>query len=128
MARILVAEDDPHILRVISLWLTRQGHEVVEARNGLAALERYEADRPEILITDINMPGMDGTELLRRVLAQERLPRGIVVLTNRWDHREIGESLAEAGVHTVPKPFSPVRLAELIQEIDGAATTPGTPG
>jgi two-component system OmpR family response regulator len=127
MARILVAEDDPHILRVISLWLTRQGHDVVEARNGLAALELYEAQRPEILITDINMPGMDGTELLRRVLSQERLPRGIVVLTNRWDHREIGESLAESGVYTVPKPFSPVRLAELIQEIDGVSTTRRAP-
>ncbi len=118
MARILVAEDDPHILRVISLWLTRQGHEVVEARNGLIALEQYEARRPDILITDINMPGMDGTELLKRVLAQPHLPRGIVVLTNRWDHHEIGQSLVEAGVHTVPKPFSPLRLAELIQEID----------
>lgn len=124
MARILVAEDDPHILRVISLWLTRQGHEVAEARNGLIALELFEANRPEILITDINMPGMDGTELLKRVLAQERLPRGIVVLTNRWDHYEIGQSLAEAGVYTVPKPFSPLRLAELIEEIDGAAANP----
>jgi len=118
MSRILVAEDDPHILRVISLWLGRQGHEVVEARNGLLALELFEANDPDILITDINMPGMDGLELMKRVLERPKLPRGIVVLTNRWDHREIGQTLAESGVHTVPKPFSPTRLAELIAEID----------
>lgn len=117
MSRILVAEDDPHILRVISLWLSRQGHEVIEARSGAAALELYDQHPPDVLITDINMPGMGGVELLQNVNNRTRLPRGIVVLTNRWDHREIGQTLLDIGVHTVPKPFSPSRLAELIETI-----------
>jgi CheY-like chemotaxis protein len=118
MSRILVAEDDPHILRVISLWLSRQGHEVLEARNGLTARELVQQQRPEILITDINMPGMDGLGLLKQLVQQEHVPRGIVVLTNRWDHREIGNDLAQWGVRVVPKPFSPTRLAELIAQLD----------
>jgi len=118
MSRILVVEDDPHILRVISLWLTRQGHQVCEARNGLAARELVQQQMPDILITDINMPGMDGLKLLEQLRNENRTPRGLVVLTNRWDHREIGESLANWGVHVVPKPFSPSKLAELIRQLD----------
>ena len=118
MSRIVVAEDDPHILRVICLWLSRQGHEVFEARNGLAGLELIEQHHPAILITDINMPVMDGLGLLERLKDHEHAPRGIVVLTNRWDHKEIGQSLADRGVRVVPKPFSPTKLAELIGELE----------
>ena len=130
MSRILVAEDDPHILRVISLWLSRQGHEVLEARNGLAAWGILEQQIPDILITDINMPGMDGLALLEKLHETGRQPRGIVVLTNRWDHREIGQKLAERGVQVVPKPFSPTKLAELIGNMDQnekASQEPCTP-
>jgi CheY-like chemotaxis protein len=123
MSLIVVAEDDPHILRVICLWLTRQGHEVLEARNGVAAWELLQQIQPEILITDINMPGMDGLGLLERLKNHERPPRGIVVLTNRWDHREIGESLAGRGVQVVPKPFSPTKLAELIEQLNERPAT-----
>jgi len=122
MSRILVAEDDPHILRVICMWLSRQGHEVREARNGLAALQQLCDQCPDILITDINMPGMDGLELLRHVTSRQPRPHGIVVLTNRWDHRKIGEQLANAGVLVMPKPFSPSKLAELIQSLGAAAS------
>jgi len=124
MSRILVAEDDPHILRVISLWLSRNGHDVLEARNGLAAWDLVQEHHPEILITDINMPGMDGLELLERLRGYEHAPRGVVVLTNRWDHREIGEGLGQSGVRVVPKPFSPTKLAELIEQLDEQASSP----
>lgn len=117
MSRILVAEDDPHILRVISLWLARQGHEVLEARDGLEALDIWRNQHPEVLITDVNMPGLDGLELLDRIVGDRNAPRGLVVLTNRWDHREIGQKLADWGVHVVPKPFSPTKLAELVNQL-----------
>ncbi len=117
MSRILIAEDDPHILRVISLWLSRQGHEIIEARNGTVALELFAVHKPDILVTDINMPGLDGIELLDMLAQTGHEPRGIVVLTNRWDHREIGEKIARRNVHVVPKPFSPSSLAALIEEL-----------
>ena len=122
MSRILVVEDDPHTLRVISLWLSRQGHEVLEARDGAAALELFEQHQPAILITDINMPVLDGLGLLQRVKGHEHRPRGIVVLTNRWDHKEIGQSLSDQGVRMIPKPFSPTKLAELIGALDVEAS------
>jgi len=117
MSRILVAEDDPHILRVICLWLTRQGHEVHAVRNGTAALECIRQQRPDVVITDVNMPGLNGLELARSVLDQPECPRGIVLLTNRWDHRELGDRVSRASVHVVPKPFSPSHLAQLVEDL-----------
>lgn len=128
MSRIMVVEDDPHILRVISLWLGRQGHTVIEARNGLAGLELWKQHRPEILITDVNMPGMDGLALLDRIVGEPDAPRGLIVLTNRWDHREIGQKLAEWGVRVVPKPFSPTKLADLVEQLQSAGTPPAFRG
>ncbi|MEW6253212.1 MAG: response regulator [Planctomycetota bacterium] len=117
MSRILVAEDDPHILRLISLWLRRQGHDITEARNGLAAREAIEAAAVDVLVSDVNMPGLDGLALIEAVLPQGLVRRGVVVLTNRWDHAEIRERLARWGVRVLPKPFSPSQLSELIEEL-----------
>ncbi|MBN2448363.1 MAG: response regulator [Phycisphaerae bacterium] len=121
MSRVVVAEDDAHIRRVICLWLRRQGHEVFEASNGRVALDMVLEHEPRILVTDVNMPLMDGIELLKELTERDCSPHGIVVLTNRWDHREIGEQLAGPGMHVMPKPFSPTRLAELIDQLGSEA-------
>lgn len=125
MSCILIAEDDPHILRVISLWLSRQGHEIIETRNGNDAWARFQEHQPEILLTDVNMPGMDGLALLDLVLASPGKLRGVVVLTNRHDHAEIRERLSAAAVHVLPKPFSPSGLSELIQSLLSGVATSG---
>jgi CheY-like chemotaxis protein len=114
VSRVIVVEDDRHILRVISLWLGRQGHEVLEACNGQAALDLIGEHAPDLVITDINMPGIGGLELLNILDERGQRPRGAVVLTSRWDHREIAEQLQARDVHVMPKPFSPTYLAEVV--------------
>jgi CheY-like chemotaxis protein len=120
MSCVLIAEDDPHILRLISMWLTRQGHEVHEARNGLLARDFIRHTQVDVLVSDINMPGLDGLELVETVLNEGRVRCGIVVLTNRWDHGDIRDRLARRGVHVLPKPFSPSKLSELIESLTTA--------
>jgi DNA-binding response OmpR family regulator len=117
MSRILVAEDDPHILRLISMWLRRQGHEVLEARNGVLACEQAQSEMIDVLVCDVNMPGMDGLELIAALRTANRVQRGVVVLTNRWDHTTIRDQLAQWGVHVLPKPFSPSRLSDLVDAL-----------
>jgi CheY-like chemotaxis protein len=124
MSRILVAEDDPHILRLISMWLTRNGHEVVEARHGLAARDAIEAEPVDVLVSDVNMPGLDGLGLIEAVWPSGRVRRGVIVLTNRWDHGDIRDRLAEQGVQVLPKPFSPARLLELVEALASSGTVP----
>ncbi len=125
MSRILVAEDDPHILRLISMWLRRHGHEVREARNGLAARELAHAEPVDILVSDINMPGLDGVELVEQLVRELRVRRGVIVLTNRWDHGDIRARLAEWDVRVLPKPFSPTKLSELVQNLSETGAMAG---
>jgi DNA-binding response OmpR family regulator len=127
MSRILVAEDDPHILRLISMWLRRQGHEVLEARNGLLAWELVQQELIDVLVSDVNMPGMDGLELIAALRRDNRVQRGVIVLTNRWDHTTIRDQLAQWGVHVLPKPFSPSRLSELVDALLGRNDPPNQP-
>lgn len=130
MSRVLLVEDDPHILRVMSMWLSQKGHELFEASNGAIGLQLYREHRPHIVITDINMPVMDGLQLLEEIFQEAYQPRGIVMLTSRWDHREIAEKFFEQGVRVFPKPFSPSKFAELITELDAPIVemTDPTPG
>lgn len=124
MSRILVAEDDPHILRLICMWLRRQGHEVLEARNGLTAREQLQAQPVDLLVSDINMPGLDGLELVEAALGGGHVRHGVIVLTNRWDHGDIRDRLATRGIQVLAKPFSPKRLSELVEAMTAVAAPP----
>lgn len=127
MSVILVAEDDPHILRVMSMWIQRQGHIVREARNGIAAQKHLMAEPVDVLVSDVNMPGMDGIALVEYAVAEQRVRRGIIVFTNRWDHGDIRDNLERWNVRVLPKPFSPSRLADLVEELTRPAELQETP-
>ena len=115
MARILVVEDDRHISRVIALWLKRNGHEVITAHDGGSALEMIRESSPDLLVTDVNMPGMDGLELLEAARAESLLRHKAIVLTSRCDQHEIEARAAKLDALVHPKPFSPQHLMEAIE-------------
>lgn len=123
MASILVAEDDVHILRVVVLWLKRNGHQVSESRNGREALERLRLGGIDLLVSDVNMPGMTGIELLTGAKAEGLLPNGAILLTSRCDQKEIADAIRANGGVVHPKPFSPSRLIQVIE--DKLAVTTG---
>ncbi len=72
MARVLVIDDELDIVRVVVRTLSARGHEVDTGRDGREALPRIEADPPDLLIIDANLPGLDGVELVRRLKASPR--------------------------------------------------------
>ncbi len=115
MAKIVVAEDDRHISRVITLWLERGGHQVILAENGKKALELIRSEAPDLLITDVNMPLMDGLDLLEAVRAENLLAHQAIVLTSRCDQMEIEAHASRLGAVVHPKPFSPMHLTEAVQ-------------
>jgi len=105
MARILLVDDDPTLLDVLSLALDDAGHEVVTECDGVAALERMRVDRPQLVVCDVNMPRLDGFAVCRKLREQkDRTP--FVMLTSR--DSEIDEALGlELGADDyVAKPFS----------------------
>lgn len=120
MACVVVAEDELHILHLVGLWLRQNGHQVFEVRNGQAALQAVREHHPQALITDVNMPGMDGLALVERVLADEHRPRAVIVLSSRCNLPDWESCDSGSVVLRHPKPFSPTRLlADLESALGG---------
>jgi CheY-like chemotaxis protein len=67
MTKVLVVDDTPDMVRLIRKVVEDQGHDVLEADNGPAALAIVAAERPDVILLDVMMPGMDGIEVLRRL-------------------------------------------------------------
>lgn len=79
MARILVIDDEQATLNMFKMFMSVYGHEVLTAENGEQGLEIFQKERPELVMTDIKMPGMDGIEVLRSIKAMDRNAEVIVV-------------------------------------------------
>ncbi len=86
MKRILIADDQPHVIRILAQALERDGYEVDSVLDGQAALERVRLDPPDVLITDIDMPRLDGEALCKQIVGEMPLRRfRIFVMTSRTE-------------------------------------------
>src|SRR5271163_1658868 len=118
MKKILVADDESHILHVVSLKLRNAGFEVLTAADGMEALELAQTQRPDLLITDYHMPQLSGLELCQR-LRQNPLTAGIptIMLTARGYNHEPSDT-EQNGIHRMlSKPFSPRQLLATVNEM-----------
>ncbi len=119
MSTILIAEDEAHILRVLSMWLGRHGYDIVEACNGAIALDILGCQSVDMIISDMNMPVMDGLELAKGVREDLGLDVPFVLLSARCDQDKLAERAQPYGVCLYPKPFTPSRLvADVGQMLD----------
>ena len=119
---VLVVDDSITVRRVTQRLLQREGYRVVLAADGLQALERLQEERPTVVLSDIEMPRMDGFDLARNIRADARLRElPIIMITSRiaQKHRE---HAAELGVnHYLGKPYSDEELLSLVQHYARAA-------
>ncbi len=123
--KILVADDEAHILHVVSMKLRNAGFEVITAVDGEEALELCTSEKPDLLITDFQMPFMTGLELCTR-LRQQDATRDIpaMMLTARGFDIEPDE-MAEAKISAVlAKPFSPREVLQRVNELLAPAQEP----
>jgi two-component system, OmpR family, alkaline phosphatase synthesis response regulator PhoP len=120
--RIIVADDEAHIRHIVSMKLKNAGFEVMTAADGEEALELCAAEKPDMLITDFQMPYMSGLELCM-ALRQNEQTRYIpaLMLTARGFDIE-PEEMSQAGILAVlAKPFSPREVLGKVTELLGAA-------
>jgi two-component system alkaline phosphatase synthesis response regulator PhoP len=121
--KVLLCDDEIHILRSAEITVQRAGYEVRTARDGQEAWEAIQHERPDVLVTDVQMPRMDGFELSRRIRenpATKDLP--ILMLTAKGfelAHQEIASKWNITEV--LAKPFSPRELVRLIDQVVGLA-------
>ena len=117
---ILVADDESHILHVVSLKLRNAGFRVLTASDGQEALDVALAERPDLLITDYHMPQLSGLELCRR-LKQDAKTEAIkkIMLTARGYHLEPQDTEESGILKMLSKPFSPRHLLTTVNEVLG---------
>jgi CheY-like chemotaxis protein len=115
---ILVADDESHILHVVSLKLRNAGFKVLTARDGQEALEMAQQSHPDLLITDYHMPQLSGLELCHR-LKQDQATSHIpaIMLTARGYHLEPQDTEQSGILRMLSKPFSPRHLLSTVNEV-----------
>jgi DNA-binding response OmpR family regulator len=101
---VLLVEDDPAMVSLVSLGLRYEGFQVLTAGNGLEGLRLFESERPDLLIVDWMMPGMDGISLCRRVRSQSETP--IIMITARDAVQDRIEGLDTGADDYIIKPFN----------------------
>jgi len=125
-AVIVVAEDDPDILDLVTLTLERAGYVVHRARDGEEALDAIRNEHPDLALLDVAMPRLDGFELTRRLRDDPGTSDvRIVLLTARAQDEDVDAGLA-AGAHDyIRKPFSPQELQDRVAAVLGAGDQAG---
>jgi two-component system OmpR family response regulator len=118
MHKILVVDDDANLREVVCFALAKAGYATCTASNGREALERYAAERPDLVVLDILMPEMDGTEVCRALRAEARgRATPIVFLSSKDDEVDRIVGLELGGDDYLAKPFSPRELAARVRAI-----------
>jgi DNA-binding response OmpR family regulator len=117
---ILVADDDPDIVALVSAVLRRAVFDVVEASDGAEALELLRTRRPQLAVLDISMPKLDGMEVLRFMRAEpESSAVPVVLLSARAQEADVRDGYAQGASKYVRKPFSPRELVAVVRELLG---------
>jgi two-component system response regulator MtrA len=114
-ARILLVEDDPSIREVTALGLSAAGFGVTAAADGAEGLERWRADRPDLVLLDVMLPKLDGLEVLRAIRREATTP--VVMLTARADTIDVVVGLESGADDYVRKPFE---MPELVARVRAA--------
>lgn len=129
MAKIFVADDNPHVLRIVEDTLGAEGHEVIGVSDGSGALEAIARAIPDLVLLDTTLPGADGFEICRGVLAQKGLDTcRLVLLAGPLETVDEAEA-TEAGVHeVVQKPLDTGILESLVAGLPPAPVKESPPG
>lgn len=116
--KILAVDDERHIVRLIQVNLERAGYLVVTAYDGREALQKIEAEKPDLVVLDVMMPYMDGLEALKRIRANpatRALP--VIMLTAKAQDQDVFQGYSHGVDIYLTKPFNPIELLTFIKRI-----------
>ena len=113
--KILIVDDDLALTDVLSFTMRRAGFEVIQANDGVTALERWDAESPDLVILDLNLPCLDGLEVCRQMRAKSDTP--IIILSVRDREEDLVAGLKSGADDYVIKPFSPRQLVARVESV-----------
>ncbi len=121
--RILVVDDEERMVRFIRLNLEHDGFQVIEALNGVQAIDKIRSGMPDLILLDVMLPDMDGFEVLKIIREISTVP--VIMLTAKGEEDDRVRGLEMGADDYVTKPFSP---RELVQSREGRPATDGDDG
>jgi DNA-binding response OmpR family regulator len=116
--RVLIVDDEAPIRLLCRVNLEAEGMEVLEAADGVAGFETARSERPDVVLLDVMMPGLDGWQVAERLIDDDvtkHIP--LIFLTARAELRDRARGLELGGVDYITKPFNPVELASVVTEM-----------
>jgi len=121
MQKVLVVDDEPQILEVVSKYLARENFQVATARDGEAALTAFGSHKPDLVVLDLMLPKLDGLEVFRRMRASSAVP--VIMLTAKGEETDRIVGLELGADDYITKPFSPRELVARVKAVLRRATT-----
>ena len=118
---VLIVEDEPEFAALVELWVGQAGYRTVTARTGPDALRRFHDERPDLVVLDVALPGLDGWQLLERLREFSRVP--ILMVTARGSEAEKIRGLKLGADDYITKPVS---FPELLARVEAALRRAGT--
>jgi len=124
--KILVCDDERHIVRLIQVNLERHGYQVVTAYDGKEGLEKVKSEKPDMVVLDVMMPYMDGFEVLKNIRRDpetEALP--VIMLTAKAQDKDVFEGYHYGADMYLTKPFNPMELISFVKRIGRGGSDDG---
>jgi two-component system alkaline phosphatase synthesis response regulator PhoP len=116
--KVLVVDDEPHIVRLVEVNLQRAGYDVIKAMDGVEALEQVKAEIPDMIVLDVMMPRMDGFTVLKHLKADpqtQEIP--VIMLTAKAQDADIFKGWQSGVDSYLTKPFNPMELLTFVKRI-----------
>ena len=113
--KILLVDDDPDLLSVTGFALQQAGFLVVQAGDGLAALDAFQREQPDLAVLDINLPKLNGFDLARKLRERSKIP--LIMLTARNEEEDVVRALSIGADDYLSKPFSPKILLARVKAL-----------
>jgi two-component system, OmpR family, alkaline phosphatase synthesis response regulator PhoP len=127
--KILVCDDERHIVRLIQVNLERQGYQVVTAFDGKEGLEKIRAEKPNLVVLDVMMPYMDGFEVLKSLRREpETMNLPVIMLTAKAQDKDVFEGYHYGADMYLTKPFNPMELVTFVKRIAQGNDDPNSGG
>lgn len=114
--RILVADDDENILKLLEIILVNEGYDVIKAKDGKEALEKFNKNKMDLAILDVDMPAINGFEVCRNIrIKEEKMP--VIILTGKSEGGLVKEGFEAGATLYMFKPFTSSKLLTMVKAL-----------